>query len=86
MPPGAETTKDGMLRIARVKQSDSGTYKCVATNHIGSSEAVVKVTIKGELVFKFGYFIRIDNMCPLLPSNLIFFLFFYSLKRPVHAH
>ncbi|GAA6220000.1 basement membrane-specific heparan sulfate proteoglycan core protein-like [Lates japonicus] len=46
MPPGAETTKDGRLLIAHVKLSDSGTYKCVATNHIGSSEAVAKVMIK----------------------------------------
>ncbi|XP_034401935.1 basement membrane-specific heparan sulfate proteoglycan core protein-like [Cyclopterus lumpus] len=46
LPPGAETTKDGRLRIAHVKLSDSGTYKCVATNHIGSSEALAKVIIK----------------------------------------
>ncbi|XP_070787064.1 basement membrane-specific heparan sulfate proteoglycan core protein-like [Enoplosus armatus] len=46
LPPGAETTKDGALLIAHVKLSDSGTYKCVATNHIGSSETLVKVIIK----------------------------------------
>ncbi|XP_044045782.1 basement membrane-specific heparan sulfate proteoglycan core protein-like isoform X2 [Siniperca chuatsi] len=46
LPPGAETTKDGKLLIAHVKLSDSGTYKCVATNHIGSSEALAKVIIK----------------------------------------
>lgn len=51
LPAGAETTKDGKLMIAHVKTSDSGTYKCVATNHIGSSEASAKVTIKGELLF-----------------------------------
>lgn len=51
LPAGAETTKDGKLMIAQVKTSDSGTYKCVATNHIGSSEASAKVTIKGELLF-----------------------------------
>ncbi|XP_069570697.1 basement membrane-specific heparan sulfate proteoglycan core protein-like [Brachyistius frenatus] len=43
---GAEVTRDGKLLIAHVKQSDSGTYKCVATNHIGSSEALAKVIIK----------------------------------------
>ncbi|XP_075320396.1 secreted immunoglobulin domain 4 [Odontesthes bonariensis] len=43
---GAETTKDGKLLIAHVKLSDSGTYKCVASNHIGSSEALAKVIIK----------------------------------------
>ncbi|XP_054460356.1 basement membrane-specific heparan sulfate proteoglycan core protein-like [Anoplopoma fimbria] len=46
LPPGAETTKDGKLLIAHVRLSDSGTYKCVATNHIGSSEALAKVIIK----------------------------------------
>lgn len=51
LPAGAETTKDGRLLIAHVKLSDSGTYKCVATNHIGSSEALAKVIVKGELVF-----------------------------------
>ncbi|XP_049427629.1 basement membrane-specific heparan sulfate proteoglycan core protein-like [Epinephelus fuscoguttatus] len=46
LPPGAQTTKDGKLLISRVKLSDSGTYKCVATNHIGTSEATARVTIK----------------------------------------
>ncbi|XP_070684559.1 basement membrane-specific heparan sulfate proteoglycan core protein-like [Pempheris klunzingeri] len=46
LPPGAVTTRDGRLLIAHVKVSDSGTYKCVATNHISSSEALSKVTIK----------------------------------------
>ncbi|ROL54822.1 Basement membrane-specific heparan sulfate proteoglycan core protein [Anabarilius grahami] len=47
MSPGAESTKDGLLKIARLKASDSGTYKCVATNHVGSSEALTKVTVRG---------------------------------------
>ncbi|XP_067296718.1 basement membrane-specific heparan sulfate proteoglycan core protein-like [Pseudorasbora parva] len=46
MSPGAESTKDGLLKIARLKATDSGTYKCVATNHVGSSEALTKVTVK----------------------------------------
>ncbi|XP_034712536.1 basement membrane-specific heparan sulfate proteoglycan core protein-like isoform X1 [Etheostoma cragini] len=46
LPPGAETTKDGNLLIAHVKLSDSGMYKCVATNHVGNSEALAKVIIK----------------------------------------
>ncbi|XP_038163323.1 basement membrane-specific heparan sulfate proteoglycan core protein-like [Cyprinodon tularosa] len=46
LPAGVETTKDGKLIIASVKLSDSGTYKCVATNHIGSSEATAKIIIK----------------------------------------
>ncbi|XP_056442507.1 basement membrane-specific heparan sulfate proteoglycan core protein-like [Gadus chalcogrammus] len=46
LAPGAETTGDGQLLIARVKLSDSGTYKCVATNHLGASEALGKVVVK----------------------------------------
>ncbi|XP_019939281.1 basement membrane-specific heparan sulfate proteoglycan core protein-like [Paralichthys olivaceus] len=46
LPPGAVTTKDGKLLVAHVKLSDSGTYKCGATNHIGSSEALARVIIK----------------------------------------
>ncbi|XP_041789973.1 basement membrane-specific heparan sulfate proteoglycan core protein-like [Chelmon rostratus] len=46
LPAGAEATRDGRLFIAHVKLSDSGTYKCVATNHIGSSESLAKVIIK----------------------------------------
>lgn len=52
LPPGTDTTKDGRLLIAHVKLSDSGTYKCVATNHIGSSEALAKVIIKGVQMFE----------------------------------
>ncbi|XP_033948506.1 basement membrane-specific heparan sulfate proteoglycan core protein-like isoform X1 [Pseudochaenichthys georgianus] len=46
LPPGSESTKDGSLQIAHVKLSDAGTYKCVATNHIGSSEALARVIIR----------------------------------------
>ncbi|KAG1955769.1 basement membrane-specific heparan sulfate proteoglycan core protein-like [Pimephales promelas] len=46
MSPRAESTKDGLLKITRLKASDSGTYKCVATNHVGSSEALSKVTVR----------------------------------------
>ncbi|KAM3864607.1 adhesion G protein-coupled receptor E5-like [Diretmus argenteus] len=46
LPAAAQTTKDGKLVIAHVKLAESGTYKCVASNHIGSSEALAKVTVK----------------------------------------
>ncbi|XP_031583338.1 basement membrane-specific heparan sulfate proteoglycan core protein-like [Oreochromis aureus] len=46
LSPTAELTNDGKLLIAKVKQSDSGTYKCVATNHIGSTEATTRVIIR----------------------------------------
>ncbi|KAM3623848.1 uncharacterized protein V6R79_016215 [Siganus canaliculatus] len=46
LPQGAETTNDGRLQIAHVKLAEAGTYKCVATNHVGSSEAVARVVVK----------------------------------------
>uniref|UniRef100_A0A672GMG4 Basement membrane-specific heparan sulfate proteoglycan core protein-like n=1 Tax=Salarias fasciatus TaxID=181472 RepID=A0A672GMG4_SALFA len=53
LPAGSETTRDGKLMIAHIKQSDAGTYKCVATNHVGSSEALARVAIKGKLLVCF---------------------------------
>lgn len=52
LPAGSETTQDGTLLIAHSKLVDSGTYKCVASNHIGSSEALAKVIIKGGLLLE----------------------------------
>ncbi|XP_008315771.1 secreted immunoglobulin domain 4 [Cynoglossus semilaevis] len=46
LPAGAMTTKDGKLTVGHVQASDSGTYKCVATNHIGSSEATARVNVR----------------------------------------
>lgn len=46
LPQGAETTQDGQLLIGQVKVTDSGSYKCVASNHVGSSESLAKVTVK----------------------------------------
>ncbi|KAG7265026.1 hypothetical protein CRUP_007245 [Coryphaenoides rupestris] len=50
LAPGAQTTQDGRLVVAQVRGADSGTYKCVASNHIGSSEAEAKVIVK-KLLF-----------------------------------
>lgn len=50
LPAGTETTRAGKLMIAQVKTGDSGTYKCVASNHIGTSEALAKVVIRGESI------------------------------------
>uniref|UniRef100_A0A3Q3FEV1 Basement membrane-specific heparan sulfate proteoglycan core protein-like n=1 Tax=Labrus bergylta TaxID=56723 RepID=A0A3Q3FEV1_9LABR len=52
LPAGAESTRDGKLLIARVKLSDGGTFKCVASNHVGSSEALAEVVIKREFLFE----------------------------------
>uniref|UniRef100_H2MJH9 Ig-like domain-containing protein n=1 Tax=Oryzias latipes TaxID=8090 RepID=H2MJH9_ORYLA len=46
LPAAAQTTKDGKLLIPNVKPGLSGTYKCVASNHIGSSEALANVHVK----------------------------------------
>ncbi|XP_026874667.2 basement membrane-specific heparan sulfate proteoglycan core protein-like [Electrophorus electricus] len=45
MSSGAKT-KDSVLLIGQLKVSDSGMYKCVASNHIGSSEALAMVSVK----------------------------------------
>uniref|UniRef100_A0A8C7RGW8 Heparan sulfate proteoglycan 2 n=1 Tax=Oncorhynchus mykiss TaxID=8022 RepID=A0A8C7RGW8_ONCMY len=50
LPPQAsmERTDIGTLLIPNIKSSDSGTYLCVGTNSIGSSEARIEVTASGE--------------------------------------
>lgn len=73
LPAGAETTKDGRLLIPNVKLTNGGTYKCVATNHLGSSEAQAKVIVRGELIFRLGQFKVHQN-------NWFDFLLFISLS------
>lgn len=46
LPPGAETTRDGKLLIPHIRAADSGVYTCTASNHIGSSEATARVTVR----------------------------------------
>ncbi|XP_030636803.1 secreted immunoglobulin domain 4 [Chanos chanos] len=46
MSAGATTTKDGLLVIGQLKVTDSGTYKCATSNHVGSSEATAKVVVR----------------------------------------
>lgn len=44
-----ERTDYGTLLIPEMKVSDAGTYLCIGTNAVGSSEAVIEVTvIRGE--------------------------------------
>lgn len=80
MPPGAEVTKDGQLIITQVKVSDSGTYKCVATNHVGSSEAVAKVVVRGGPASNNPHIIP---FCFFIPSNPISFLFVFLQLNPI---
>ncbi|XP_046725155.1 basement membrane-specific heparan sulfate proteoglycan core protein isoform X3 [Silurus meridionalis] len=51
MQARVERTDYGTLLIPNMKPSDGGTYLCIGTNSIGSSEAVIEVTVlKGEIV------------------------------------
>uniref|UniRef100_A0AAZ3STI3 Basement membrane-specific heparan sulfate proteoglycan core protein n=1 Tax=Oncorhynchus tshawytscha TaxID=74940 RepID=A0AAZ3STI3_ONCTS len=46
-----ERTDIGTLLIPNIKSSDSGTYLCVGTNSIGSSEARIEVTVnRGDTI------------------------------------
>lgn len=55
-----ERTDYGTLLIPNMKISDAGTYLCIGTNAIGSSEAVIEVTvIKGKLN---TYFVQYDKI------------------------
>ncbi|XP_068097689.1 basement membrane-specific heparan sulfate proteoglycan core protein isoform X2 [Hyperolius riggenbachi] len=40
--------EDGVLRIPQTTAGDAGTYRCVASNKVGSSEATAKVLIVGR--------------------------------------
>lgn len=45
LPPRAEVD-GGDLQINLATAEDAGSYKCVASNKVGSSEAFVKVTVR----------------------------------------
>eukprot|EP00079_Xenopus_tropicalis_P037485 XP_017951256.1 PREDICTED: basement membrane-specific heparan sulfate proteoglycan core protein [Xenopus tropicalis] len=45
--PGQASIQDGVLHIDQASASDSGTYRCVASNKVGSSEAFAQVTVSG---------------------------------------
>ncbi|XP_018583474.1 secreted immunoglobulin domain 4 [Scleropages formosus] len=44
--PRRAETHDSILLISQAKAADAGTYKCVASNRHGTSEAVAKVTVR----------------------------------------
>ncbi|XP_018081999.1 basement membrane-specific heparan sulfate proteoglycan core protein isoform X11 [Xenopus laevis] len=46
--PDQASSRDGVLHIDRASASDSGTYRCVASNKVGSSEAFAQVTVSGK--------------------------------------
>ncbi|KAL0158146.1 hypothetical protein M9458_046222, partial [Cirrhinus mrigala] len=52
-PPQArmERTDIGTLLVPNIRSSDAGTYLCVGTNTVGSSEAHIDVFVKrGEII------------------------------------
>lgn len=43
--------KDGLLKMKRIKENEEGEYICKATNVIGTSDQVFKLTVKGLVWF-----------------------------------
>lgn len=48
LPPRAQVS-GGVLQINLATAEDAGSYKCVASNNVGNSEVVVKVTVRCKL-------------------------------------
>lgn len=48
LPPRAQVS-GGDLQINLATAQDAGSYKCVASNNVGNSEVVIKVTVRCEL-------------------------------------
>lgn len=46
--PSRATVNGGDLQINLATADDAGSYKCVASNSVGSSEVVAKVTVRCE--------------------------------------
>lgn len=46
--PARADVQGGDLQINLASPSDAGTYKCVASNKVGRSEAVAKVSVRCE--------------------------------------
>uniref|UniRef100_A0A671K2J9 Basement membrane-specific heparan sulfate proteoglycan core protein-like n=1 Tax=Sinocyclocheilus anshuiensis TaxID=1608454 RepID=A0A671K2J9_9TELE len=51
LPPTAQQ-QGGDLQINLAKESDAGTYKCVASNKVGKSEALARVSVRSPLSVK----------------------------------
>ncbi|XP_042569689.1 basement membrane-specific heparan sulfate proteoglycan core protein-like isoform X7 [Cyprinus carpio] len=51
LPPTSQQ-QGGDLQINLAKESDAGTYKCVASNKVGKSEALARVSIRSPLSVK----------------------------------
>uniref|UniRef100_A0A8C2AGW3 Cell adhesion molecule-related/down-regulated by oncogenes n=1 Tax=Cyprinus carpio TaxID=7962 RepID=A0A8C2AGW3_CYPCA len=51
LPPTSQQ-QGGDLQINLAKESDAGTYKCVASNKVGKSEALARVSVRSPLSVK----------------------------------
>ncbi|KAM4737871.1 basement membrane-specific heparan sulfate proteoglycan core protein isoform 2-T2 [Anableps anableps] len=51
LPPRAQTS-EGALQIDLATPEDAGSYKCVASNRVGNSEVVAKVTVRSPLAVR----------------------------------
>lgn len=51
LPPRAQVS-GGDLQINLATAEDAGSYKCVASNNVGNSEVVIKVTVRCKLTYK----------------------------------
>lgn len=40
-----------IIKLPKTKKDQSGTYKCVATNAVGTAECTCTVTVEGNYIF-----------------------------------
>lgn len=56
--PARAQASEGDLQINLATAEDSGSYKCVASNRVGHSEVIAKVTVRCKLrLIRFSLFI-----------------------------
>lgn len=44
----------GLLRLSPAAPADTGTYRCLVTNRVGSAEAFARVAVHGESILSLG--------------------------------
>ncbi|KAG9353052.1 hypothetical protein JZ751_017628 [Albula glossodonta] len=60
--PRKAAIRDGNLQINLATEADAGTYKCKATNKVGSSEAVAKVTVTSPLAVRVSPLVEVKTL------------------------
>lgn len=56
--PARAQVSDGDLQINLATAEDAGSYKCVASNSVGHSEVVAKVTVRCKFDINFDYLLQ----------------------------